>query len=280
MSTDSATSGGAQPVTDRPIATKSGTSRSVRILQGLLLPIAAALLWEFASRQGPTFAYAFVPLQSIFHSFIEVAASGELFSNLLATFRTALFSLFAGGLAGLLLGSLMALSRPLDLLIGPLYNAWRQVPLMGLVPLIGLWFGNTEFSKLLVVSLATFEVMVLNVYEGLRNAEKNHVEVAHVLTLSRLQRFRYVLLPAAMPSIFTGALQAIAFAWVAAVGVELLFASGPGISSLMERAQLAARMDIVIVCVALIAAMGFAMHHLCEALSRRLLRWRNVGRPQ
>jgi sulfonate transport system permease protein len=252
--------------------------RSTRLLQGLLLPALVLIVWEIVSRQGPNYAYAFVPIADILRSVVEVAVSGELAFNLLATLKNAVLSLLIGGTIGLLFGSLMALSKPVDLLLGPLYHAWRQVPLLGLVPLITLWFGNTEFAKLFVVSLATFEVMVLNSYEGLRNAEKQHVEVAHVLTLSRLQRFRYVLLPGATPAIFTGLLQAIAFAWLAAIGVELLFAAGPGISALMERAQLAARMDIVIVCVALIALMGFGMHHLCEALSRRLLRWRNVWR--
>jgi sulfonate transport system permease protein len=152
----------------------------------------------------------------------------------------------------------------------------RQIPTLGLIPLIALWFGNTEFSKILLVSLATFEVMTLSTYEGLRGAEAKYIEVARVLTLSRWQLLKRILLPSAVPSITTGLMHAVAFSWLATVGVELLFTVGPGLSVIMERAQMALRMDTVIICIIFIGLLGLIMNQGCVWLSRRMLRWRHT----
>ncbi len=242
--------------------------------RGLALPLLLVAGWHYLSTLGPGYAYAFVPLGTVFDSAAELLASGELATHALASLRTALTGLVTGASCGLLFGIAMALFRPVDWLFGPIYHALRQVPTLGLIPLFALWFGNSEFSKLLVVSLATFEVMTLNSYEGLRNVDRRFSELGQLLTLNRRQLFLRVMLPMAMPSIITGLMLAVAFAWLATVGVELLFTVGPGLSTLMERAQLAERMDVVLICITIIGLLGLVMNQLCVLLSRRVLRWR------
>jgi sulfonate transport system permease protein len=247
------------------------------VARGLVVPLLLVVLWETMSRWSAQFAYAFVPVRDIASSFLELVRSGELLMHIGASLATALRGLVFGTLAGCAIGVAMAFFRPVDLLLNPLFQALRQVPNLALIPLIVLWFGNTEFSKLLVVSMAVGEVMVLNTYEGLHNVDRRLIEVGRALTLSRAQIFRHILIPAALPSMSTGIQHAVAFAWLATVGVELLFTVGPGLSVIMERAQMAARMDIVIVCLVFIALLGYAIHHFCQLLARRLLRWRQVG---
>ena len=250
--------------------------RFANMLRGLLVPCLLIGLWQYLSTLGPDYAYAFIPLRDIARSLRELIASGELLLHIVASLKTASTGLAIGGAIGLLLGAAMAFSRVVDFLVGPLYHALRQVPMLGLIPLVALWFGNTEFSKILVVSLATFEVMTLSTYEGLRSAEAKYIEVGRVLTFSRLQLLRHVLLPSAVPSIVTGLMHAVAFSWLATVGVELLFTVGPGLSVIMERAQLALRMDTVIVCIVFIGVLGLVMNQCCVLLSRWILRWRNT----
>ena len=252
------------------------SSKLKKKFQGLVIPMLLIFGWQYLSGLGPSYAYAFIPLKDIFHSLLELIRSGELPQHVFASISTALKSLVIGGSVGLLLGSAMAFSRMVDRVVGPLYHALRQVPTLGLIPLIGLWFGNTEFSKILVVCLATFEVMTLNTYEGLRSAEKKFVEVGQVLTFNRRQIFFRIMFPAATPMIITGTMHAVAFAWLATVGVELLFTVGPGLSVIMARAQMAQRMDVVIICITFIGLLGLLMNHCCVLLSRRLLSWRNA----
>jgi len=245
-------------------------------LQGLWLPLLVLALWEFTSRQSAAYAYAFVPLLDIWHSLLGLLVSGELLTNLLATMRTAMVGLVIGGSLGLLVGGLMGVSRTVDKLIGPLYHAVRQVPLLGWIPLIGLWFGNGLLSKVLIVSLAAFYPMVLNTYEGVRNVEKRFIEVAQVLKFSRWQLFTRVQLPGALPSVITGVMHALAFSWISTVGSELLFGSGPGLGGLMQTAQAASKMDVVLVAVASIGVIGLIINVGFTRISRHLLRWRHA----
>ncbi|MEH8016577.1 ABC transporter permease [Rheinheimera muenzenbergensis] len=251
-----------------------GRSRTTIVCRGIIVPVLLLALWQLLSTLGPQYAYAFVPLQHLAHSAVALISSGELLLNIRASLWVALQSLLTGGSIGLVLGLLMVYWRWLDLALGPVYHTLRQIPTMGLIPLIGLWFGNTETAKLIIVSLATFEVMLLNSYEGLTRVEPRYRELASSLSLSKAQLFRYVLLPGATASIMTGVFHAVAFAWLATVGVELLFTVGPGISVIMERAQLAERMDVVIICITTIGLLGFAMNQFCVWLARRLLAWR------
>lgn len=254
--------------------------RSKDLALGAVFPLTLLAIWQWASMQGDSYAFAFVPLQSIAAAFVELIQGGGLAANMGASLVTALKGLVIGGLLGLFLGLSMAFWRALGDLLNPLVQALRQVPTLALIPLIGLWFGNTEFSKLLVVSLSVFEVIVLNTYEGLHRVDVRYVEVGRVLLLSRLTTFRRILLPAALPSIATGLQHGVAFAWLSTVGVELLFTVGPGLSSVMERAQTAARMEVVIVCLVFIALLGFAMHLGVRWFTNRLLRWRHTAFPQ
>lgn len=245
-------------------------------LQGFLLPILLLLFWEYLSHQGDAYAYAFVPVSAMWSSLFELLHSGELHINLLATLKSSLAGLLIGGSLGLIVGGLMGVSVTANRIIGPIYHSVRQVPLLGWIPLIGLWFGNGLFAKLLIVSLAAFYPMVLNTFEGIRNVANQYVEVAQVLKFSRWQLFRHVLLPGALPSIITGVQHAMAFAWISTVGSELLFATGAGLGGLMLNAQEASRMDIVILCVASIGITGLAMNSVFARFSRYLLRWRSV----
>lgn len=258
----------------RPAARRVG-----ELLAGLLLPATLILGWQWASTLGPAAAFAFVPVPQIGAAFMELLQGGHLWVNIAASVGTALEGLAWGLATGAVLGVAMAYWRPLGDLLNPLIQAMRQVPNLAIIPLIALWFGNNEFSKTLIVSLAVFEVIVLNTYEGLHQVDARQLDVARALRLSRWQTFRRVRLPAALPALVTGLQHGVAFAWLSTVGAELLFTVGPGLSSVMERAQTAARMEVVIVCLVMIALLGYAMNQAVRWAGRRLLRWHHSAYP-
>ena len=248
----------------------------LRIAAGLLVPVLLLLWWNDLSAAGGARALAFAPLSSVQEAFASLARSGQLGRDVSATLSRALSGLALGALAGSALGVAMAIWRPLDRLIGPLYHAVRQVPLLGWLPLIGLWLGNGDNAKLLIVSLAAFYPTVLNSYEGVAQVETRHVEVGRVYGFTGLQRFAFILLPAAMPLILTGIAQAIAFAWIATIGTEILLGAGAGLGSTMAQAQAQTRMDIILVAILVTAVLGFAINFLFARLRRHLLRWQSA----
>lgn len=184
--------------------------------------------------------------------------------------------LVAGGLAGLLLGACLGASRICDRILGPLFHGLRQVPLLGLAPLIGLSFGNGAGAKLLVIALAAFYPVALATAGGVRNVERAHLELGRALTLDRRQVFRHILLPAAAPAIASGFLQALAFAWLATIGSELLFTASAGLGSFMQQAEANGRMEMVIVGITAIALVGLAMNGLVIRAVHWLLPWHAV----
>lgn len=245
-------------------------------LRPFYVPAILLVLWDLLSRVNDSFRYAFVPVREISTGLLEILTNGQLLENLLASLQTTCLGLVIGSLAGLLVGSLMAVSRVADDIVSPLFNAWRPVPTLGFIPLVVLWFGSGELSKMVIVVLAAFEPMVLNTYEGLLASETKHREVGEIFRFNRWQLFTTVQLPAAVPMIVTGVLHALGFAWIATIGCELLFTVGPGLGGMMEHAQMAGRMDIIILCVVSIGLVGLAMNLGLERLARRLLRWRNA----
>jgi sulfonate transport system permease protein len=250
---------------------------AVRLLKSLRGWVVPALLlggWEYNAHRDAVHAYAFVPLEQVCAALRGLLANGDLWLNLRGSLLRASLGLVAGATLGVGTGVLMAFSRLALTLINPLYQAIRQVPLLGLTPLIGLWLGNGEQAKVFIIALAAFYPMVLSTYEGLRNVDARYREVGQVYGLSRLQSFRRVLLPAALPSLFAGLQQAVPFAWIVAVAGELLFTVGAGLGNLMMLAETGARMDVIIVCVAAITVLGTAMSQLVSLWSAHVLRWR------
>lgn len=252
------------------------SQRLGRLGRAWIVPLVLLAAWQWMSSRGGAHAYVFVPLQTLWATLASLIASGELPQHLLASLTVVLKGLAIGGLTGVAIGALMAGSRSAEALISPLFNAWRPVPTLGFIPLIALWFGNGDVAKLVLVSLAAAEPMILNTFQGLRSTEKRLIESAEVLTFSRWQLFVHVQLPSALPSMLTGVQHALGFAWIAGIGAELLFTIGPGLGGIMERAQMAARMDIVIVCVFCIGLVGLLINTLFRRIGSWLLRWRDV----
>ena len=247
-----------------------------RVLRALLVPLGLLVLWEALSRSDRAGTYAFVPLAEIARGWKEVLGSGELGHSLLATLKHSSSGLVLGSLAGLLMGTILGTSRLAERILGPLFHGLRQVPLLGLVPLIGLWFGTGDVAKLLVISLAAFYPVTLAVVDGLRNVERTHRELGASLMLRPAQGLRHILLPTAVPFIVTGLLQALAFTWIATVGSEILFTGGAGLGTFMQQGQAAGRMELVIIGVSAIALTGLFLNQVVAGAGRRLLRWRDA----
>jgi sulfonate transport system permease protein len=242
--------------------------------RGWVLPALLLGWWEYTSHRDAVHAYAFVPLEQIILALRQLLGSGELLLSLRGSLLRTSIGLAIGVGVGVSTGLLMAFSAPARTLINPIYQSIRQVPLLGLTPLIALWVGNGEPAKIFIIALAAFFPMALNTYEGLRNVDGRYGEVGYAYGLSRAQVLKRVLVPASLPSFFSGLQQSVPFAWIAAVAGELLFNVGAGLGNLMTVAETNARMDVIIVCTATIALCGIAMSQIVSLWSAYALRWR------
>jgi sulfonate transport system permease protein len=253
--------------------TRPLSRRTTRGLVGLIAPALFLCWWQWQASAGGAHAVAFAPLQSIGGALVELIEDGSLANDMIATLWRSFAGLAIGGTLGIALGVSMAIWRPLDRILGPLLHAIRQVPLIGWLPLLGLWFGTGQGTELIVVSLSALFPALLNSYEGVAHVEHRYLDVGLLYGFTPWQRFRLILLPAAMPLILTGLTQALAFAWIASIATEILLGSGGGLGVTMQVAQTQQRLDIILVAIVATAILGFAINHLFQRLRRHLLRW-------
>ncbi|MET0364643.1 MAG: ABC transporter permease, partial [Sphingobium sp.] len=225
----------------------------VRAALGLTAPLLILLWWQASTHGNASFSAP----SAVGQAAADLIRSGSLFTDALATVRRAFTGLLIGAPLGVAAGIAMGIWRPLDRILGPLLHGFRQVPMIGWLPLLGLWFGVGEGTELIVVSLSAFFPAMLNSHAGVAQVEKRYLEVGRIYGFGTLQRIRLILLPAAMPMVLTGVTQSLAFAWIATIATEILTGAGSGLGVTLQLAQTQQRLDIMIVVVAVTAALGF-----------------------
>jgi len=246
-----------------------------RNAQGILPLIVLLAVWVVAVRGNqPGSLLQNGSAKAVLDTGIDLIRSGVLWENYRASLTRVIIGFALGGSLGTLIGLLLGISTWADRLFGPLLTAIRQIPIFGLVPLLGLWFGMGESAKLALVALAAFFPMALNTHEGVRNVSASYREVAALYRFGLYHRLRYVLIPNAVPSLLTGLKLGLSFAWIAVVGAELFLTAAPGLGNLLEAGREQFRVDMIVLGIVLVGGTGWAMNAAVTALERHLLRWR------
>ncbi|SFM35198.1 ABC transporter permease [Methylobacterium pseudosasicola] len=240
---------------------------------GLLVPLTLVLVWALASAQG-WLPEQILPAPSfVWQNLCDMAASGELAQHAgISAIRVAAGFAVGAGL-GLLLGIAIGLSRPVEDYVRPLFTAVAQVPTIGWIPLLMLFLGIGETLKIVVIAKAAFFPMVVNTAAGIRNIPVSYKEVAAVLRLTRWQSLRRLVLPGALPPIFTGVRYSLTKAWTALVAVELL-ASAEGLGYLLVWSRQMFWLDTMLAAMLIIGLVGYVMDAMLAAAETRLQAWR------
>jgi sulfonate transport system permease protein len=243
-----------------------------RALLPLAFPLAVLIVWQVTSANN------WLPVQilpapaTVLSTFWDLATSGDILANLQISFWRISIGLLAGGLAGLAFGALLGLSRSADQMFGPLFKALAQVPSLGWVPILILIFGLDEMLKIIIIAKACFVPIVLATSEGIRNVPRPYREVAQVLRLRRRSVLTKLLIPATLPTLFGGFRLALSHAWIALIVVEML-AAAEGVGYMMVWGRTLFQIDIVIVGMLIIGAIGLLMDAGLTRIERGLRRW-------
>ncbi len=185
-----------------------------------------------------------------------------------------LAGLALGLLTGTLLGALMASWSLLDRLLGSLVHPIRQMPLFGWIALLGLWAGFGETSKVIFIALAVTYTMIIAAYQAVRAVPPRLDEVARVYQLGWGKRLRVLLLPAILPAWLGGLRIALAVAWSATIGAEILMgASAAGLGGFIWGQREVGRFDLVLLGTALIGTFAVLSDFALRQAEQRLQRW-------
>jgi sulfonate transport system permease protein len=179
---------------------------------------------------------------------------------------------------GFLMGAAMGVSLTAERLSAPLINALRQVPIIGWIPLIIVWCGIADLSKIAFIAIGAFFPMVFNTFQGIRSVPCNYLEVARVFQFGRLKLLRKIVVPGALPSIVTGIRLSLGTSWMLVVWSEINTRSDLGIGDMLWSARDARKMDLVIVCIVVIGGIAFLINELLGHLESYLQGWNKTQR--
>jgi sulfonate transport system permease protein len=260
------------PAPRREAAASRLAARTLVLATGLVLPLLLLGLWQYAvSRHW--LAEQILPAPAlVWQSLRELWESGDLVSNLSISLVRLGASLAIGGGAGLLLGLAMGVSPSVKAYLYPAFQLVSQFPVIGWVPLLIIFAGIGEALKISAISIAVVVPVAVNTYKGIRNIPHAALEVAAVYRFTFRQKLRHLVLPAASSSIFNGLRQGVMQAWLSLVFVELL-ASSEGIGYLMVWGRQLLQLDIVVVGMLVIGAVGVTLDRLLAWGESRLHAW-------
>ena len=212
------------------------------------------------------------PIPDIIGAFITNITRGSLFDALAASLYRIFMGFFIGAGCALILGCLIGWYKVVEYVFDPLIEAVRPIPPLAYIPIVIIWFGIEEFSRILLISIACFMVCVVNVVAGMKNVPQVYVDAAATMGASRFQIFRTVAIPAATPFTFTGFRIALAAAWTTLVAAELIAAPN-GLGFLLQEGRRYFLTDQVMMIIVIIGLCAFTMDRIFRVIQARLTRW-------
>lgn len=263
---------------DPPAATRRlppvATRRLPPAALGLLLPVLVFGGIEIAVHAGWVPARLLPPPSEIVRTLGELAGRG-LGEHLAASTARVAAGLAIGALLATLAGAAVGLSPRARALLDPSVQALRAIPSLAWVPLLLLWLGIDEASKITLIAIGAFFPVYMGVASGIRDVDRKLVEVAEMAGLAGAALARRVLLPASLPAILTGLRNGLSLAWMFMVAAELIAATR-GLGYLLTDGRETGRADIVLASIVLLALLGKLTDTGMAALERRLLAWRDT----
>ncbi|MES2610098.1 MAG: ABC transporter permease [Pseudomonadota bacterium] len=241
---------------------------------GAALPLAFLAGLELAVRLGWVAPHLLPPPSEIARTLLALAEQGLAGHVLVSTARVLAGFALGAGLA-IALGVWVGLSRRAEALLDPSFQALRAIPSLAWVPLLLLWLGIDEGAKLALIAIGAFFPVYMGVASGLRDVDRKLVEVAEMAGLGPIALARRVLLPAALPAVWTGLRNGLSLAWMFMVAAELIAATR-GLGYLLTDGRETGRADIVLAAIVLLALMGKLTDSGMQALENRWLSWRDT----
>jgi NitT/TauT family transport system permease protein len=249
-------------------------------LRNFVVPLLIVFFWQAATSLGlaPDFILP-TPLKVVSSWWHWIFVSGPgiydgkwLVSASTTAQRVAIGFLIAST-SGVVLGILIGYFRSLYAFLDPPIQLFRPIPTVAWVPLSVVFFGFNAKASIFLIAYGSFFPVVLNATAGVLRSQQVFVRVGRMLGANRLEMLWYIVMPAALPSIFTGLRLGVAVAWILAIVGEMV-AAHSGLGYDLLNSYTVFRYDIVIAAMLSFAVLGFLSDRVVILLEKRVLRWR------
>jgi ABC-type nitrate/sulfonate/bicarbonate transport system permease component len=231
-----------------------------------------ALLWEVAPRVDLISPLVLPTLGSVLYALTKLAWSGELFVHGASSLYRTATGLGIAIVVGSLAGFFMAWSSLVQSIVQPIVRLFYPMPKSALIPVLALWLGFGDASKITLIFLGCLLPVTMGAYNGARGSEQALVWSARSLGASRLRMLRDVMVPSALPELLAGIRIALAYSFILLVSAELV-AAQKGLGFMIGLLGEGGVYDAMFAMVLTVGALGFVADRLFLMLSRRLLQW-------
>ena len=241
-----------------------------------LLPVAIFLaLWELVARLNIIPGdITFPAFSAVLQEFYHLTVNGVLGKSLLSSLIRILVGFSAGSIAGSTIGIIMGWKDTINRALHPIISLFYPIPTLGWLPLLMLWIGIDESLPITLIFISSFFPVLYNTVTGIKNVDQRYILAARTLGAPDMKILTTVVLPLALPNIFTGLRLTAGMAWRVIIAAEMV-AIPTGIGALMMRAQSLIRMDIIIVCLIVLAVMCLSFEKFFAYMETRMTaRWR------
>jgi putative hydroxymethylpyrimidine transport system permease protein len=232
--------------------------------------VLAGLIWEWVVDSGTIPDFILPPPSQIWGA--AVADRDLLLSNAVPTLEAAVGGFLLALLIGVALAIAIASSQTLRSAIYPLVVGSQTVPVLALAPVLAVMLGYSTLPKLIIVCLVCFFPITVNTVDGLRSVDRELLELLRTMGANRLQLFREVALPSALPYLFSGARVAVTFSVIGALFGEWA-GSYSGLGYLMQQRQAQFDTAGLFAAIAALTLLGIALFATVSLLERVLLPW-------
>lgn len=255
---------------DRVHRPKTTLFNIIRIFvsSGCILPLLVLMLWWWGARSEWWSPFLLPGPFVVLKSFINLVENGELLDNIIASVMRIVKGFSVSALFALFLAFVCGLYKPVLRQLAPLLAFLRHIPPMATIPMLILWFGIGETSKLVIIVMATFFPIFMNTVQGISQSDKGLLEVARVFDYTPPQTLRHVIVPSALPYIFTGMRLGLGYSWRSLIAAELVAASS-GLGYMILDAEQLSRPDVILVGILVIGFLGSFMDMLFSVITGR-----------
>jgi NitT/TauT family transport system permease protein len=270
------------PRTQDPAVAPAGASRGVgarvrsvltKTFTKTIAVLALLALWEIAPRVGIVDPVFLPPFHEVVRALVDLVANGQLASNIEASLIRSLSGFALALVVAVPLGLLIGWYKPVSDVLTPLLQVFLNTAALALLPVFVLILGIGETSKIAIVVYACTWPILLNTITAVRNVDPTLLKLARSLDLSPLRLFARVVLPASVPTIFTGIRLAGAAAIVVVIAAELVGAKA-GLGYLINASQYNFAIPQMYAGIVTISVIGVLFNQLLVVIERRFTSWR------
>lgn len=237
-----------------------------------LLPLLILTLWQVGASLGYIRPTVLPAPGDVVAAGWRLIQNGQLAENIAVSSGRALSGFLLGGSLAFILGLINGLSKLSERLTDTTVQMVRNIPNLALLPLVILWFGIEEESKLFLTSLGVFFPIYINTFHGVRTVDAQLVEMGRSYGMNWSELFRRIILPGALPSIFVGIRYALGIMWLTLIVAETI-AANSGIGYMAMNAREFMLVDVVVLSILIYALLGKLADASVRLLERHFLSW-------